>query len=107
MHAWNGYIHGLSGTHFPDGKPAFVMKTNLDLAREELPRWFVCLPRVGDDIMSSTSHSKSPAYRLRLRVCNVTFTETGVEVELHVPPPYQTLREFYDVYEKITGRRFI
>ncbi len=98
------------------------LTTSLDLANEELPSYFPCVPRLGDEIESSTSHNHggkgaNPHYRLRLKVIGVRFLKDKVEVELHLPDstcPYDyetkqpSLRAWYEqIYQRITGRWFI
>lgn len=103
-HAWNANLYGIS---FPTGRYPVKLHTNLDLATEVLPEYFVTLPRVGDLVQSETAHPNRPKFRLQLRVCSVVHTPGQVEVELHVPQWYATLSDFYHDYEQVTGRKFI
>lgn len=103
-HAWHANLHSVD---FPTGRYLIKLHTNLDLATEVLPKYFVTLPRVSDLVQSDTVHPNQPKFRLKLRVCSVVHTLGQVEVELHMPPWYATLKDFYHTYEQVTGRKFI
>ena len=97
-----------------------VCHTNLDLLPcERWPKALPAVPRVGDTIESGY-HWKREQYALRLSLKVVAvrwcwsksagrdeFEPADVyvpRVELHVPPPWTTLTEFYEWYGRVTGK---
>ena len=81
--------------------------TNLDLSNaEEWPTRLPCRPMVGDYI--SSKYRWPDGSILQLTVHSVELLEDSIRVELHLPPRrFETLRRFYDWYEKVTGRTFL
>lgn len=94
--------------------------TNLDLVHGDKHGWPEQLPFrpcVGDLIESTYEH-RTP-FRLQLEVVRVVIRLehydgmphdlfSRLDVELHLPKSrWKTLRDFYDFYERITGRKFI
>lgn len=86
-----------------------TLTTNLDLAHEELPDRLHVPPVVGLLLESATSHPGAPHFRLSLEVVQVIHHKGRIEAELHLGRFWkgQSLRDFYAVYEKATGRTFI
>lgn len=98
-----------------------LLKTNLDLAHEDLPKIFFTLPQKGDLIQSRTSHSGRPDYRLTLEVVRIThrtddwdIQEIVIELGLpltHIPYDENGIKSlggwYKQVYQKATGRTFI
>lgn len=86
-----------------------TLHTNLDLANERLPIRLYVPPVVGLVLESDTRHPNAPEFRLSLEVVRVTHCRGSIEAELHLTGFWkgQSLKEFYKMYEKATGWKFI
>lgn len=72
-----------------------ILRSNLDCFLENKWPSLLTLPRIGECVASNTIWPSG--FQLVLKVCDITYYQDKVEVELNIKNGY-TIQEFYRIY---------